>query len=153
MKKKNAISPEIKNFLESQGIIHVATCDKHGMPNVSPKGPLKVVGTRTVFFLDLYSKKTRNNLLDNNKVSIEVVDTVNYRGYQLRGTAELIEGGAVYERHKNMWFEQKNKLLVERIIRSIHRGIPHEVSEKNLPHPKYLVKVTVSEVFDLVPKR
>lgn len=153
MKNRVVITPEVKLFLETQGVINVATCDKNGMPNISPKGPLRVEGKNTVYFLDLYSKKTRRNLLKNSNIALSAIDMINYRGYQLKGTAELIDGGTDFEKHKYMWHEHKNKLLVDRIIRSIQRGIPHDVSEKNLPHPKYLVKVTVAEVIDLVPKK
>ncbi|HRZ86665.1 MAG TPA: pyridoxamine 5'-phosphate oxidase family protein [bacterium] len=152
MKRKSKITEDLKHFLESQGIIHVATCGADCMPNVSPKGPLKIDGD-TIYFLDLYSKKTRDNLRHNNKIAIEVVDAVNYRGYQLRGTAELIGKGTTFEKYKNIWRHQKNKLIVDRIVRAIQRGMPHDVSEKNLPHPQYLVKVTVSEVIDLVPRQ
>jgi len=153
MKNSSTIPPEVKHFLEAQGVVHVATCGKDGLPNISPKGPLRIEGRNTVYFLDLYSRKTRSNLLENARIALSAVDMINYKGYQLKGTAELIDGGPDFEKHKDMWHEHKNRLLVDRIIRSIQRGIPHDVSEKNLPHPKYLVKVTVSEVIDLVPKK
>jgi predicted pyridoxine 5'-phosphate oxidase superfamily flavin-nucleotide-binding protein len=79
-----------------------------------------------VLFADLFSLKTRKNLSENNKVAVTVADTATGKGYQLKGTAEVISSGPL--------FEETAKQIKE--------------SPKGLPPLQHVVKITVEAVFD-----
>ena len=79
-----------------------------------------------VLFADLFSLKTRRNLLENSKIAVTVVDAATAKGYQLKGTAEIITSGPL--------FEDTSKQLKE--------------SPKGLPPLHHVVKITVEAVFD-----
>jgi len=104
----------------------VATCSKAGQPNVTPKGTLKFLDDQHVIFADLFSLKTRQNLLENPRVAVTVIDAGTGKGYQLKGQAELLTSGPLFE-------EMAQQL----------KGSP-----KGLPALKYLVKIAVDAVFD-----
>jgi predicted pyridoxine 5'-phosphate oxidase superfamily flavin-nucleotide-binding protein len=59
------LNQEMKDLIEGQKLSFVATADRGGKPNVSPKGSIFVVDDETLAFADLYSQKTRANLKDN----------------------------------------------------------------------------------------
>jgi len=104
----------------------VATATRDGVPNVTPKGSVKVLDDHHVVFADLFSLKTRQNLEQNPKVAITVIDPSTHRGYQIKGTAELISTGPIYEQ---MAAELKQ-------------------ASATLPVPKYVVKISVETVYD-----
>ncbi len=104
----------------------VATASRDGEPNVTPKGTLKLFDEHHVLFADLFSLKTRKNLSENNKIAVTVVDTATGKGYQLKGTAEIISSGPL--------FEETSKQL---------KGSP-----KGLPPLQHVVKIAVEAVFD-----
>lgn len=104
----------------------VATASKSGEPNVTPKGSLKLLDDQHVIFADLFSLKTRRNLQENPRVAVTVIDAATAKGYQIKGKAELLTSGPV--------FEQMAAQL---------KGSP-----KGLPALQYLVKITVEAVFD-----
>jgi predicted pyridoxine 5'-phosphate oxidase superfamily flavin-nucleotide-binding protein len=67
------------------------------MPNATPKGSVQLIDDEHVAFADLFSRKTRENLLANPKVSITVADGATYKGYQIKGSAEILESGPLFD--------------------------------------------------------
>ena len=77
-------------------------------------------------FADLFSRKTRENLLKNPKVAVTVIDEKSHRGYQIKGTAELLTAGDLFEQ---MAAELKQAPM-------------------KLPPATYVVKITVEAIYD-----
>jgi predicted pyridoxine 5'-phosphate oxidase superfamily flavin-nucleotide-binding protein len=120
------LSKEIQEFLAGK-LAWVGTADKNGVPNLAPKGTLKVLDEQTLVFADLFSLKTRAALEQNPQVAVAVIDKMT--GYQIKGKAELIDKGGFYD------------------------GVAGEVKKAmpDLPGPKYAVKITVEAVYSLSP--
>jgi hypothetical protein len=104
----------------------VATATPDGVPNVTPKGTVKVLDDQHVIFADLFSLKTRQNLEQNPKVAVTVIDPPTHKGYQIKGTAELISSGPLYDQ----------------VAAELKAAMP------TLPPPKYAVKIGVESVYD-----
>jgi predicted pyridoxine 5'-phosphate oxidase superfamily flavin-nucleotide-binding protein len=121
------LTKEMKDLIEKQKVCFVATADKTGRTNVSPKGSIYVVDDETLAFADLYSQKTRANLQVNPNIALAVVDLKALKGYQFKGKAELLEEGNVY-----------NDVVC------YLQTLPMK-----LPDPQYVVKIKVEEVYDL----
>jgi len=120
-----SIPKYVQDFLPGK-LAWVATASRDGQPNVTPKGALKLLDEHHVLFADLFSLKTRKNLEENAKVAVTVVDTATAKGYQLKGTAEVVTSGPL--------LEETSKQLKE--------------SPKGLPPLHHVVKITVESVFD-----
>ena len=120
------ISKEIQEFLTGK-VGWVGTADKSGLPNLAPKGTLKVVDDETLGFADLFSLKTRANLEANPQVAVAVIDKMT--GYQIKGKVELLTSGPVYEE----------------VSGGVKKAMP------DLPGPKYAVKIKVDSVYSLSP--
>jgi predicted pyridoxine 5'-phosphate oxidase superfamily flavin-nucleotide-binding protein len=121
------LTQEMKDLIESQRVCFVATADKSGRVNVSPKGSIYVVDDETLAFADLYSQKTRANLKENPNIALAVVDLKAFKGYQFKGEAELLEEGNIY-----------NDVVC------YLQTLPMK-----LPDPQYVVKIKVQKIFDL----
>ena len=120
-----SIPKVVQDFLPGK-LAWVATVSRDGMPNVTPKGSLKLLDEQHVMFADLFSLKTRRNLLENSHVAVTVVDTATAKGYQLKGTAEVVDSGPL--------FSETGKQI--------------EALQKGLPPVHHVVKITVEAVFD-----
>jgi uncharacterized protein len=121
------LTQEMKDLIGEQKISYVATADKNGKVNVSPKGSIYVVDDETLAFADLYSKKTRENLRVNPHIAIAVVDLKGLKGYQFKGKAELLEEGDIY--NDVVCYLQTMPL--------------------KLPDPQYVVRIKVEEIYNL----
>jgi predicted pyridoxine 5'-phosphate oxidase superfamily flavin-nucleotide-binding protein len=115
----------VQDFIPGK-LAWVATVSKDGVPNVTPKGTLKLMDDSHVLFADLFSLKTQTNLLENNKVAVTVVDPSTGKGYQLKGTAQVFSSGPL--------FEKTEKQL--------------EDAPMTLPPMRHVVQITVDAVFD-----
>ncbi len=104
----------------------VATASKDGMPNVAIKGSLRVLDDEHLIFADLFSLKTRKNLEENPQVAVMVSDDQSRKGYSLKGKAEMIGEGELFDQTAEM----------------IKKFNP------NLPPPRYVVKITVEAIYD-----
>ena len=104
----------------------VATATLNGEPNVTPKGSVQLLDDQHVIFADLFSLKTRRNLEQNPKVAVTVIEPNGTNGYQLKGKAELLSSGPLYEQ----------------VAVQVKQKMP------NLPPPKYVVKIAVEAVYD-----
>jgi hypothetical protein len=67
------------------------------MPNVSPKGTLRVWDDQHLFFLDLASPGTRANLLARPWMELNVVEQLSRRGYRFFGPVSVHAGNAVFD--------------------------------------------------------
>jgi predicted pyridoxine 5'-phosphate oxidase superfamily flavin-nucleotide-binding protein len=123
------ITDEIRKFVETQKISYVATVNKKGVPNVSPKGPLRIVDNKTLAFADLFSKKTRDNLRVNPGIAVSVVDVEKKEGFQFRGQAQVLTDGPLFDQ------------------------IVQEISKPYTKRPmvQSVVKIKVKEIHDLAP--
>jgi predicted pyridoxine 5'-phosphate oxidase superfamily flavin-nucleotide-binding protein len=90
------IPKEVQDFLPGK-LAWVATASQAGEPNVTPKGTLKLLDEQHVTFTDLFSRKTRQNLRENPRVAVTVADPSSGKGYQLKGRAEQIESGQLFQ--------------------------------------------------------
>ena len=93
------LTAEMKTFLASGRdpvTVFVGTAANDGMPNISAKGTfIQVVDDQTLAYADVYSLKTMENLKHNPKVVIAVVNTKTYKGYQFKGTGEIVDKGGL----------------------------------------------------------
>ena len=119
------IPKEVQEFLKGK-MAWVATAASDGMPNTTPKGSIRVIDDEHVVFADLFSRKTRENLRANPKVAVTVADMTTYKGYQIKGSAEILESG----------------LLFERMAEEIKKA------PMKLPPLQYVVQITVEAVYD-----
>ncbi len=91
------ITREIKNIIHEEHLGFVATASLEGVPNVSPKGSIRVWDDDTLIFIDIASVHTRQNLLENPHVSVNILSFKNYVGYQIQGQAEVLGHGFIYD--------------------------------------------------------
>ena len=104
----------------------VATAASDGMPNATPKGSVQLIDDEHVVFADLFSRKTRENLLANPKVAITVADQATYKGFQIKGSAEILESGPLFDQ------------MAERLKKA----------PIDLPPLQYVVHIAVEAVYD-----
>ena len=120
-----AIPQKVQEFMPGK-TAWVSTASLDGVPNATPKGSVKVIDDEHIVFADLFSLKTRANLQENPHVAITVIDTQVGQGYQIKGTAEMIADGPMFDQ------------MAEAI--------------KQMPRPmpplKYVVRITVDAVYD-----
>ncbi len=145
------IDQDMERLLLKQNVAVVGTCSAGGLPNLSLKGVVKVDPAGFICFLDLYRGKTRRNLEENPRVSLVVFNVPEFRGYQFIGKAELIKSGPLFEETVARWKKKKAALLSQRIVANIRKGHSSGRSELSLPIPKYLVRVRVEKIHNLVP--
>ncbi|HMD84204.1 MAG TPA: pyridoxamine 5'-phosphate oxidase family protein [Terriglobia bacterium] len=120
-----SIPKQVQDFLPGK-MGWVATATSDGAPNVTPKGTVRVMDDQHLIFADLFSLKTRQNLEQNSRVAVTVIDPATAKGYQIKGTAELISAGPLYDQ------------MAEQL----------KQSSPSLPAPKYVVKIAVESVYD-----
>ncbi|GAB4249199.1 MAG: hypothetical protein Kow00129_09990 [Thermoleophilia bacterium] len=117
----------VKELLESGHNVWVATIGEDGWPNVSIKGSGALLDDEHVFFADLFSKKTRENLLYNSRVAVGVFDPDKKVAVQIKGVADMIQEGELFDR-------------VQKQIEDLQMG---------LPPIKYVVRIQVDSVWDM----
>ena len=120
------IPKEIQDFIPGK-MAWVATADPGGRLNVASKGSIQVFDDHTLLYADIFPKKTSGNLEKNPQIAVGVVD--GGKGYQVKGQAELVKSGPIYDQVKA------------------------DLAEKapGLPAPKYVVKISVEEIYSLTP--
>jgi len=119
------IPKEVQEFVKNK-MAWLATASPDGVPNTTPKGTVQVIDDEHIIFADLFSLKTRDNLQKNPKVAVTVVDLEKYKGFQFKGSAQLVDSGPMFDQ------------MVEQLKKA----------PMQLPHPKYVVIITVDSVFD-----
>jgi predicted pyridoxine 5'-phosphate oxidase superfamily flavin-nucleotide-binding protein len=122
---------ELRDLLAGGHSVWVATVSADGMPNVAIKSSGALLDDEHIYFADMFSRKTRDNLINNGRVAVGIHDGERRIAMQVKGHAELVD--------KGIQFAQAN----ERLARLS--------DEMHLPPMKYLVRITVESVWDMTP--
>lgn len=119
------LTSEMKAMFEKQLAV-IATASKDGTPNVGPKGSMHVVDDETLAYSEGTGEKTLRNLNENPKVAVLVVDQEKGDGYQVKGTAELLTSGNLYEK------------------------VAKRQEERKRQRPKQVVTIKIEEIYSII---
>ena len=101
---------DVRETLEKQKPIPIATANKAGVPNVVFVGLLKILDYETLMFADNFFNKTAANLEENPKISILCYDPQTSKSFQIKGSAKVHKEGQVYEDMRNFVHGINDKL-------------------------------------------
>ena len=146
------ISREIINFFQSQGFAIVSTIDSRGMPHSACKDIVIMEEEGRIYLLDLYLKRTYDNLKGNPNISLTAVDEHKFKGYCLKGKARIVGRDGLSEKILADWETRITSRITQRMIRNLHEEKGHaRQPEARLPKPRYLILAEIEEIVDLTP--
>ncbi|MCD5409215.1 MAG: pyridoxamine 5'-phosphate oxidase family protein [Methanocellales archaeon] len=92
------IDDELKEAISRIRPAMVATANKGGQPNVSPKGSVRLLDDRHLLFADIRSPNTIKNLRENPYLSMIGLDPTSRKGWRIWGKAvEIATSGDLYD--------------------------------------------------------
>lgn len=101
---------DVKETLEKQKPVPIATASKSGVPNVVFVGLLKIIDDETLMIADNFFYKTAQNLGENPKISILCYNGETKKSFQIKGDATVCKEGVDYEAMKAWVHGVNNKL-------------------------------------------
>ena len=101
---------EVKETLEKQKPVPIATASKSGVPNVVFVGLLKVVDDETLMIADNFFYKTAQNLGENPKISILCYNGETKKSFQIKGKAVVSKEGKDFDAMRAWVHGVNNKL-------------------------------------------
>ena len=91
------LTPAMIKVIETMGVYPIATATPDGVPNLVYIGCLKVMDEETIMIADNKFFKTRQNLEVNPVLALTVWDSEGGVCFQIKGRAELITDGTIYD--------------------------------------------------------
>ena len=91
------MTAEIKETIEKQNPVPVATVSADSVPNVALVGLLKILDDETILIADNYFKKTEANIKENPQIALVAYDSDAKKAYQVKGSVERITSGSIYD--------------------------------------------------------
>lgn len=88
---------DVRETLEKQKPIPIATANRAGVPNVVFVGALKILNDETLMLADNFFNKTAVNLAENPKISILCYNPQTSKSFQIKGNAKIYKEGQIYE--------------------------------------------------------
>src|SRR5438045_8438964 len=89
------LTADMRAVIRSAHLCFAATVTPEGLPNLSPKGTIRIWDDHRVFFLDIASPGTRANLAVHPWMELNVVDQLSRRGYRFFGNSALHERSVI----------------------------------------------------------
>ncbi len=146
------LSQEIINFFQEQSFVIVSTIDNDGAIHNAAKGIITLSPNGRVYLLDVYSKRTRDNLTYNPRISITAIDEHRFKGYCLKGKARVLEHAKFSPQVLKAWDEKITGRITRRLLRNISGEKGHSKHpEARLPKPAYMIVMVVEDITDLTP--
>jgi uncharacterized protein len=148
------LTEHMKQLIKQHPVAFVATSGGPGWPNVSPKGVLQILDDDKLVFADILSQKTRANLATNPLLALAVVDIWMYEGYQIKGRAEFLEQGPLYDRIADLLARSSNgpqpmETWYDRTARSLMAALGR-AGRAHL-RPSAVVVLHIEEIWNLTP--
>jgi uncharacterized pyridoxamine 5'-phosphate oxidase family protein len=146
------LSREIINFFQGQGYAIISTIDANGMPHSACKDIVMMDEQGRIYLLDLYLKRTYDNLKTNPNISVTVVDEHKFKGYCLKGKARIVGRDELSAEILGAWEARITARITQRMIKNLHEEKGHaRHPEARLPKPRYLILAEIEEIVDLTP--
>jgi predicted pyridoxine 5'-phosphate oxidase superfamily flavin-nucleotide-binding protein len=117
----------VQDLLRKGRNVWVATSARDGTPNIAIKDSGALLDEEHLFFADIFSKKTHENLLKNKRVAVAVYDADEDVVVQMKGEATFINEGPLFDK-------------VSATIEGLQRG---------LPPVKSVIQIAGESVWDL----
>lgn len=154
---KSIITADMRAVVEAAHLCFAATVTPDGMPNLSPKGTIRVWDDGHLFFLDIASPNTRRNLRHHPFLELNVVEQLSRRGYRFFGRATLHEDDEVHAEAMRRIFAEEGVpypvtcvvlLAVERAAELVSPGYLHTPSEAEMRRGWRARRAALDERFD-----
>jgi hypothetical protein len=95
------LTEDMKTLVANQQAF-IATASPEGIPNIGPKGSVRVLDDEHIVFFEMTGRRTYENLKTNPNIAIAVLDREKMQGYRFVGEAELVTEGELYQQAKQM---------------------------------------------------
>jgi predicted pyridoxine 5'-phosphate oxidase superfamily flavin-nucleotide-binding protein len=102
--------PDVRQTLEKQKPVPIATASKSGVPNVVFVGLLKIVDDETLMIADNFFYKTAANLAENPKISILCYNSESKKSFQIKGSVDVFKEGANFDQMRTWVYGINPKL-------------------------------------------
>jgi len=140
------------DFFKNQSFVIVTTLDQDGTPHDSCKDIIRLSRDGRIYLLDLYMRRTFQNLERDPHMCVAQVDEHRFAGYCLKGTGRILKIDKLRVRVNSLWQKKMSSRIVTRILKNLkdEKGHPAQ-PESLLPRPEYMIVMDVSEIIDLTP--
>jgi predicted pyridoxine 5'-phosphate oxidase superfamily flavin-nucleotide-binding protein len=91
------ITDEMKEVAAKTKGFALATVNRDGDPHVIPVGFGKILSGDELLLVDVFMKKTLENMRVNPKVAVSVWDYESLKGYEFKGNARIETSGKAFE--------------------------------------------------------
>jgi len=102
--------PDVKETLEKQKPVPIATASKDGVPNVVFVGLLKIVDDENLMIADNFFYKTAANLEANPKIAILCYNGDTKKSFQIKGSVTVCKEGESFDSMRKWVHGINNKL-------------------------------------------
>ena len=96
------ITEEMKEVAGKTRAFAVATATKEGDPHVIPVAFGKVLSEDELLLVDVFMKKTLENIKANPRIAVSVWDMESVKGYEFKGNARIETSGKVFDESVKM---------------------------------------------------
>jgi predicted pyridoxine 5'-phosphate oxidase superfamily flavin-nucleotide-binding protein len=94
---KPGILQKVKKLVQQVKVVYVATADKRAVPHIAASEGLTFLNKGQIVFRAWFCLRTVQNLEENPKLTLAVLDPETQEGYQLTGEINRIEKGAMLD--------------------------------------------------------
>jgi predicted pyridoxine 5'-phosphate oxidase superfamily flavin-nucleotide-binding protein len=102
--------PDVRETLEKQKPVPIATASKDGVPNVVFIGLLKIIDDETLMIADNFFYKTAANLAENPNISILCYNGETKKSFQIKGIVTVHKDGDSFNQMRAWVHGVNNKL-------------------------------------------
>ena len=123
------IPSKVKKMILGQQMIVVASVDKNGMSNISPRTTFTILDD-VIYWIELFRHKSFVNFRDNDWVSVATFDKENLEGFQLKGRVAMLHDKEKREDILLRITDKLTRLHKKRILEQVGNKVPNIVSFK-----------------------
>ena len=87
----------VKKLARKAKVVFVATANKKGIPHLAASEGVTFVDGDRIFFRAWFCLRTVENLRENQRLSLAILDPKTLKGFQILGEMERIEKGAILD--------------------------------------------------------
>ena len=144
------LNEEMRQFLQENEFVYLASSDSAGRPYVVPKFLIKAESD-SVYLADFVIGRTVKNFEKNSQASFSIINMDNLIGYQVSGVAEVLKQGEKLDEILRHLHRREMHFSVDRIIEGVQLGKKHEHFEVAFPSRVAVIRMIVEEIVHLSP--